>query len=70
MKNYSEQFFLSLSFAGLILSLVARWLQPAANLVMTIPDLVPLTSFLPSFLFLGSHLQHMEVPRLGIELEL
>ena len=31
-----------------------------------------LPSFLPSFLFcfLGSHLQHMEVPRLGVKLEL
>ena len=26
--------------------------------------------FFFSFLFLGSHLQHMEVPRLGVELEL
>ena len=35
----------------------------------SLPFLPP---FFPSFLFvfLGSHLQHMEVPRLGVELEL
>ena len=54
---------------GIERSWLQSWLLPSSSLTFTASVCLFFLSFFLSF-FLRLHLQHMDVPRLGVELEL